>query len=318
MGRRLLLWNFAKRQGPDMKRVPTKLWLFVWLVGASLLLASCDSGSQSATSASPSPEAQSQGQPGESTSVKDLSVILSSGPTFKDLKATSVTVEIDTGIPVVCAAAFGTTTAYGQLATDSDMAGGAHSHHHPLLGGLQPDTEYHMRLQGVGSDGTLYRSKDYTFHTSQATQAQPGAVKPSGKNLALISAGARVVGVSSNFGGGDNNSNFGANHAFDGDPSTQWSSNSDGNKAWVEIELAVQSHITGIGFWTRTMGSSAQIRSFQVIADGGKVYGPFKLSDADAAHYFTTDFSAHKLRFEAVDTSGGNTGAVEIEVYGRP
>jgi hypothetical protein len=65
------------------------------------------------------------------------------------------------------------------------------------------------------------------------------------------------------------------------------------------------------------MGTSAQISSFQVVADGGKTYGPFKLDDASGIHYFPVDFTAQKLRFEAVDTSGGNTGAVEIEVYGE-
>jgi hypothetical protein len=198
------------------------------------------------------------------------------------------------------------------------MAGGAHSNHHPLLTGLQPDTEYHMRVQGIGPDGTLYRSKDYTFRTPKAAPEDAPESKPEGTNLALISSGARVSGVSSNYSGGDNNSQFGANNAFDGNPSTQWSSNGDGDKAWVEIELAKPAHITHIGFWSRTMGSSAEIRSFRVLADDGKSYGPFSLKDASSIHYFPVDFTSQRLRFEAVDTSGGNTGAVEIEVYGTP
>jgi hypothetical protein len=195
------------------------------------------------------------------------------------------------------------------------MAGGAHKNHHPLLGGLQPDTEYHLRLQGVGPDGTLYRSQDYTFRTGKAA---PGQAKPAGTNLALLSNGAKVVGVSSNFGGGDNDSTYGANHAFDGDPGTQWSSNGDGNNAWVEVELAREEHISGIGFWTRTMGDTAQIKSFRVVGDSGDKYGPFTLDDAAQVRYFPVDFSAKRLRFEVVESSGGNTGAVEIEVYGAP
>ena len=62
----------------------------------------------------------------------------------------------------------------------------------------------------------------------------------------------------------------------------------------------------------------AQISSFQVVADGGKAYGPFKLDDAGSIHYFPSDFTAQRLRFEVLDSSGGNTGAVEIEVYGQP
>ncbi len=294
-----------------MKIVAPNARLAVCLLIVSVALAGCDSSSRG----TPTPAPTDGAGGAQSGQVKDLSVILADGPTFQDLKSDSVAVKIDTTIPVVCAAAYGTTTTYGQLSTDTTMAGTGHTNHLPILGGLQPDTEYHLRLQGVGPDGTLYQSKDYTFRTPQARSA---AAKPSGTNLALLSNGAKVTGASSNYGGGDNNSAYGANHAFDGDPSTQWSSNGDGNNAWVEIELARPAHIIGIGFWTRTMGTSAQISAFQVVADGGKTYGPFKLEDATGIHYFSVDFTAQKLRFEAVGTSGGNTGAVEIEVYGQP
>jgi hypothetical protein len=287
--------------------IPLRICLAGCLVVALVVLAGCDSAGQSATGSASTPVSQG-------SQVKDLSAILVDGPTFVDLKADSVTVKLDTSIPVVCAAAYGTTTSYGELATDANMGGTGHTNHLPLLGGLQPDTEYHLRMQGVGADGTLYRSKDYTFKTPPAQQ---GGSKPQGTNLALLANGAKVTGVSSNYGGGDNNSAYGANHAFDGDPTTQWSSNGDGNNAWVEIKLASPAHVTAIGFWTRTMGSSAQINSFRVRDDGGKAYGPFKLDDASGIHYFPVDFTAETLRFEAVDTSGGNTGAVEIEVYGQ-
>jgi hypothetical protein len=262
-----------------------------------------------------SPTALPTEQAGQSTAVvQPLEKILSKGPTFSDLKPNSATLLIDTGVPVVCAAAYGTTTAYGQLATDSDMAGGPHENHHPLLSGLQPDTDYHVRLQGVGQDGTLYRSQDYTFRTPKGDASD---TRPAGINLALAAGGAKIAGVSSNY-GGDNAGSYGANNAIDGNPSTQWSSSGDGNKAWIEIELPAKAHISNIGFWSRTMGSSAEIRTFRVIADDGQAYGPFTLVDAGSIHYFATDFTAQRLRFEAVDTSGGNTGAVEIEVYGAP
>ena len=282
----------------------------VGLLGCALvLLASvgCDTGS--------SPTALPTEQAGQSAAVvQPLEKILSKGPTFSDINPNSATVLIDTGVPVVCAAAYGTTTAYGQLATDSDMAGGPHENHHPLLSGLQPDTDYHVRLQGVGEDGTLYRSQDYMFRTAKGNASE---TRPAGTNLALVAGGAKIAGVSSNY-GGDNTGSYGANNAIDGNPATQWSSNGDGNKAWIEIELPAKAHITNIGFWSRTMGSSAEIRTFRVIADGGQAYGPFALADAGSIHYFAIDFTAKRLRFEAVDTSGGNTGAVEIEVYGTP
>ena len=66
------------------------------------------------------------------------------------------------------------------------------------------------------------------------------------------------------------------------------------------------------------MGSSAQIFSFRVITDRGEVHGPFELAGAGSIHYFDAVFTARRLRFETVSTSGGNTGVVEIEVYGGP
>ena len=290
------------------------------LAALLLLMLFTVAGCDASTASVPSPQATTAP---DSAQVRDLEQILAGGPTFKDPASSSVTVVISTKIPVVCAAAYGVDTSYGKLATDTDMAGGPHSDHHPLLTGLQPDTEYHIRLQGVGQDGTLYRSKDYTYRTPKEA---PGSAKPEGPNLALLSRGAQVLGVSSNFGGGDNASGFGANKALDGDPATQWSSNGDGDKAWIEIGLAHSTHVTTIGFWTRTMGTSAQISLFRVVADGegsagqqgGKVYGPFKLDGAGSIQYFPVSFRGQRLRFEVVSSSGGNTGAVEIEVYGQP
>ena len=138
------------------------------------------------------------------------------------------------------------------------------------------------------------------------------------ENIALLQQGARVIRVSSNYGNGSDDSTFGADKALDGDPSTGWSSNGDGDNAWIEIELPTETRVASIGFWTRTMGTSAETFSFRLITDRGEVYGPFDLPDAASIHYFDTDFTAKHLRFENVSSSGGNTGAIEIEVYGEP
>ena len=142
------------------------------------------------------------------------------------------------------------------------------------------------------------------------------AMTPSGDNVALLSNGARVVGTSSNFGGGDDSGAWGGNQAIDGDPATQWSTDGDGNDGWIELELPIETRVTGLGFWSRTMGDSAQVQSFQVVSDKGEVRGPFRLEDAGGVAYFETDLTARRLRFEVVESSGGNVGAVEIEVYG--
>ncbi len=91
----------------------------------------------------------------------------------------------------------------------------------------------------------------------------------------------------------------------------------DGDDAWIEVELAEVTRIMSVGFWTRTMGDSAQVRSFQVTTDDGEVHGPFAVDDATTIYYFDANLEAKRLRFEVLETSGGNTGALEIEVYGE-
>ncbi|MEC9279302.1 MAG: hypothetical protein VX947_00235, partial [Chloroflexota bacterium] len=70
--------------------------------------------------------------------------------------------------------------------------------------------------------------------------------------------------------------------------------------------------------WTRTMGISAESSTFRVVTDRGETSGPFDLTDASAVHCFDVDLRAKRFRLETVDSSRGNTGAVEIEVYGEP
>ena len=239
--------------------------------------------------------------------VRPIDEILLGSPQIQ-AGATSATVSVTTRIPLACAVVYGPTQTYGSIATDDDMAGGAHADHHPILTGLAPDTVYYFRLQGVAPDGTLYRGEEYILRTLPAA----GAAGPA--NLATT---ARISAVSSQYGGVANET-LAAIRAIDGDPSTQWSSDGDGDKAWIEIELAAPTRVERVGFWTRTMGSSAQVLSFRITTDQGEDLGPFELSDAAQIYSFDTDFTAGRLRFEAVETSGGNTGAVEIEVYGPP
>lgn len=144
------------------------------------------------------------------------------------------------------------------------------------------------------------------------------AVSGRGPNLALPENGGSVSAFSSSFGRGTAESRFGANSAIDGDPGTEWSSFNDGDEAFIEISLSGRTRITSIGFWTRTMGTSAEIFTFMVVTDEGETQGPFTLDGASAIKYFETDFIATKLRFKPAESSGGNTGAVEIEIYGEP
>jgi hypothetical protein len=239
------------------------------------------------------------------------------GPSVVENLGTSAVIQFQSGVPTVCNVAYGIDTSYGALATMLMMAGGVRDHSVTVTG-LMPDTTYHYRITLTDEQARVYQSQDFTF-TTVATEPPPPADRPQGDNVASLTAGAKVIGVSSNFGGGDNDSSFGANNALDGQPKTEWSSNGDGDDAWIEIELAEIYDVHTIGFWTRTMpNNTAQMFSFTVTRDDAETYGPFDLPDADQIYYFPVEFTARTLRFNAVETNTGNTGAVEIEVYGAP
>lgn len=246
----------------------------------------------------------------DDVSIQPIDQILVGEIRIGRLTSTSAVVEVETSIDVVCSVVFGMDSSYGEQATDLDMGGGAHRMHAAPMRALQPETEYHYRLQGAGPDGTIYVSEPMTFRTPAAEARAPEAT-----NLAGASAGARVVAASSVFG---NSPTWAAEHAIDGDESTEWSAAGEGDRAHLTIELAERSAITSIGVWTRTMGTTAQIESFQVVVDGERVLGPFELPDAGAMHRFALDdaIQAQTLRFEVVTSSGGNTGLVEFAAFG--
>ena len=62
---------------------------------------------------------------------------------------------------------------------------------------------------------------------------------------------------------------------------------------------------------------SAIALAFTVTADGGETFGPFELPDANERYDFGVDIEAESLRFDLVQTTGGNTGAVDIAIFGN-
>ena len=231
-------------------------------------------------------------------------------PSMVDITTTDAVLLFESSVPLACSVVYGPTSEYGQLSVDTDMDGGAHTDHHPVLSGLEPDTEYQYRLQGTASDGTIYVSENMTFRT---LPIEEGAEV----NLASLEIGATVTDVSSNFGGAENAESWGANSAIDGDRSTAWSSNGDGNDAFIEIALPQPAQLTAVEVWTRSMGDgTARTLSFTITTDSGEVFGPFTLDDAEQAYRFELDVVASTLRLNIVDSTGGNTGLVEFAAYG--
>jgi hypothetical protein len=280
-----------------------KLCIVATLLALSLALAGCG------------------GQPPGGTAILPLEEIPGGfeGPSVTDDTGTSVVVRFASGVPTACNVTYGTDASYGSLAT-MPMMGGAVRDHEVTLAGLTPDTAYHYRVTVTDEGAQVYQSQDLTFTTRAESESEPEpGDQPEGENVAALTAGARVVGVSSNWGGGDNDSSWGANNAIDGQPGTAWSSDGDGDDAWIGIELAQDYDVTAIAFWTRRMSDdTAQIFRFTVTTEQGETFGPFDLPDADRIYSFPVQLTARTLRFDAVETSGGNTGAVEIEVYGAP
>jgi len=276
-----------------------KVALTLILLLATTLLVACGA-SDSSTSAG-------------DTEIRPLEEVSASGPPqIIDLTAVDAILSFESSIPLACSVVYGKTTDYGLVSVDLDMAGGAHTVHGPLLTSLEPDTIYHFRLQGTAPDGILYISEDMTFRTLEGE-------KDTEINLASLEAGARVLDVSSNFGGAGNDEQWGANSAIDGSRGTAWSSNGDGNEAYIEIELAQPANLYALEVWTRSMSNgTAQIFSFTLTTDAGQVLGPFSLGDAEQAYRFDVEAVTRSLRLDVIDSSGGNTGLVEFAVFGTP
>jgi hypothetical protein len=223
----------------------------------------------------------------------------------------SATLPVTTKVPVACSIVYGTTPDFGSLAVDMDMNGGTHSDHKPLLTGLEPETTYYYRVQGVDDAGVIYISDVMTFTT-------PAQQVATATNLASPELGATIAGYSSAFGNADPTMPWGALNAVDGSANTAWSSFGDGDGAWLEIKLAQKAHVSRVEYWSRTMtDGTSRVTAFSVTADDGTVYGPFTVPDADQAYSFDVDFETTSIRFEVVSSTGGNTGAVEFGVYGE-
>lgn len=244
-----------------------------------------------------------------SPELRPIDEILVAPIEITDLGANSAVMRAETTIDVVCSVVYGPDEDYGSQATDQDMAGGGHSDHAPMLRGLEPDTEYHYRLQGTAADGTLYVSEDMTFRTPATSSSEQAP----GPNLAAATAGATIVEASSTF---DDSETWAPENAIDEDPATEWSSAGDEDEAFITVQLAESSEVKAVGLWTRTMGASAQISSFRVVTDTGQELGPFDLPGSGSLHVFPVEAEASQLRFEVVESSGGNTGAVEVAAYG--
>lgn len=234
-----------------------------------------------------------------------------------DIQASDIVIEPDpfgagavlrltTSLDVACAVSYGPTAELGMIATDSDMAGGGHTDHHPVLPGLITDVSYFYQVSAIGPDGGLYQSSIMQF-TYEGVPGDVETVAPPAPNVAGL---ARVSDASSQY-----SDAYAANYAIDGDPATEWSTAGDGDNAYIVLEFGEEMQIAGVGFRTRSMTDGTSITtSFTVVVDG-KSYGPFNAGPGLSVGLL--DAVGTKVRIEVETSTGGNTGAIEIEVYGQ-
>jgi hypothetical protein len=128
-----------------------------------------------------------------------------------------------------------------------------------------------------------------------------------------------VIARSSNYGGAGDLDAWGVAAAFDGQMATEWATAGDGDGAFVVVDLGTPRRLVGVAYRSREMGDGTSIvRGFQLLIDG-VAYGPFASPDPALRYVFDLpSVEAKVVRFEAVDTTGGNTGAREIELLAAP
>jgi hypothetical protein len=263
-------------------------------VGAlALLIAACSSGADESTEVRPFSEVQA------------TEAAFENDPTFPGRGI----LRVDTTEPMICAIVWGETEDLGNFNNSLDMNGTGIVEHNVLLPGAGAGQTYFYRLQGSTADGTLYQSELMTFTLPPSDDtASDDAAAEHGVNVA---EGATVIEVSSEF-----SASWAGANAFDGDLNTEWSSAGDADEAFITIDLGSAQEIAGVEFLTRTMADgSATTETFFVVVNDGDRFGPFVAGNP--ANPVLNEFSltGQILRFEVQDTTGGNTGAIEIRAF---
>lgn len=198
-------------------------------------------------------------------------------------------------------------------ATDPNMKPGTYVvHHHVPLEDLPPSSDFYFVAVATDHDGNEYRSEVDHFTTA------PGVPVDSLPDVALATAGTTIAAVSSNWSNESNSDPWGADHVIDGLMASEWSSNMDGDNAFVELDLGQPRAVSFIGFRSRKMDDGTSIvKQFQLVVDGQTTLGPYDTPDPDVRYVIPLPApqTMRLVRMQALQTTGGNTGLKELQLF---
>jgi len=232
----------------------------------------------------------------------------------EELGSYRAVIRFETSRESTCHVLFGASPdALDSSATDPSMEPGTHVIEHEVpLEDLAPDTLYYFAAQAIDRDENEYLSDTDDLTTAAGTPVDEMT------NVALVSAGVQIAQVSSNYAGLPNESGWGANNAIDGRMTTEWSSDGDGDAAFLELDLGAPRVVQFIGFRSRKMEDGTSIvEKFELLVDGETVLGPYETLDPDVRYVIELDepVSMQTVRMSAVETTGGNTGLKELQLF---
>lgn len=243
---------------------------------------------------------------------------------FEDVGETRAVFRFDTTDPTRCEAHYGTAAnALTFTARDPDMVEGEYSLDHQIpLEDLMPGTRYYVQARAIDVSGQVYFSDIVDFESlTKPDQVLDGGSAPAtlSENYALATHGTFVSSVSSNFGAGANDAAWGADLAVDGKMGTEWSSNGDGDAAFLELNFGSVRTVNHLAIRSRKMtDGTAVIHSIRLLFPDNTMAGPFAMPDPDIRYTFDfTTKATQTVRVEALTTTGGNTGLKEVEFYGN-
>ncbi len=209
---------------------------------------------------------------------------------------------------MICTIVWGETESFGHFNNSLAMNGTGIIQHDVFLPGAERGKTYSFRVQGSTADGRQFRSPSGTFTIPEVDASSGDAMAVHGTNLALTST---IVDSSSEFGPG-----WEATNAIDGETTTEWATKGDGDIGFITIDLGSSQEVVGTEFITRRMlDGSAITDTYTISIDGGEPLGPFTAGTPAEPNFNPAEFTGQVIRFDIDASSGGNVGAIEVNVF---